>query len=51
MTTVKMNGAAAKDGRLQPGDKILEASAMSGLQASFRGLDRILFSPEGALDI
>ena len=24
ITTVKANGAAAKDGRLQPGDKILE---------------------------
>lgn len=24
ITTVKSNGAAAKDGRLQPGDKILE---------------------------
>lgn len=24
VTTVKPNGAAAKDGRLQPGDKILE---------------------------
>jgi C-terminal processing protease CtpA/Prc len=24
ITTVKVNGAAAKDGRLQPGDKILE---------------------------
>lgn len=26
ITTVKPNGAAAKDGRLQPGDKILEVS-------------------------
>lgn len=41
VTTVKMNGAAAKDGRLQPGDKILEASVVSRLQTSFRGLDRI----------
>ena len=24
VTTIKMNGAAAKDGRLQPGDKLLE---------------------------
>ena len=26
VTTIRMNGAAAKDGRLQPGDKILEVS-------------------------
>lgn len=28
ITTVKANGAAAKDGRLQAGDKILEVSGM-----------------------
>ena len=26
VTTIKMNGATAKDGRLMPGDKLLEVS-------------------------
>lgn len=26
VTTIKLNGAAAMDGRMQPGDKILEVS-------------------------
>ena len=26
VTSIKMDGAAAKDGRLQPGDKLLEVS-------------------------
>jgi len=28
VTTVRVDGAAAKDGRLQPGDKILEVHAL-----------------------
>ena len=29
VTTIKMNGAAAKDGRLMPGDKLLEVSKIN----------------------
>ena len=29
VTTIKMNGAAAKDGRLLPGDKLLEVSKIN----------------------
>ena len=29
VTTIKMNGAAAKDGRLRPGDKLLEVSKIN----------------------
>ena len=32
VTTVRVDGAAAKDGRLAPGDKILEVTAITSQQ-------------------
>ena len=40
VTTVRVDGAAAKDGRLAPGDKILEVLYFSSTQIIVTELDR-----------